>query len=367
MGVRIFSNEDEGAPVLKDQPGSLINILKACLIDGYGSATPTSPHGSWEVITDSTGRKGAFRSTDPDANGFWFYIDDNANNTADVGMAEVFTGFDASDVPKTDTTWMLQPQTNAWQKTESPDISPWKVIADERFFYWIHMSSVRQAAFDNNGWPGAWAGEDGSQYYDPANGSYQTHGWQSSGNAFGDLINTSASDTNATIVTKPPSPSFSPLRNNRNGAIGDHFNMDVYRVARDASGANNGINASVTYQGNESGNSEVSSSDGEQYPAPATPHGLIIGPQSAIYEDITGNFGKRYRGQLPGVFPVPMRIGDGPAAGFGADFIKWGTYTAPFNNTIYSGRTFTITGIGSGNGNANKSSIAFIDLTGPWR
>ena len=368
MGVRIFSNEDIDAPVLKDQPGSLINILKACLIDGYGTgADETLPHGAWEVITDSTGRKGAFRSTDANANGFWFYIDDNANNTADVGMAEVFTGFDASDVPNNDTTWMVTPGPS-WQKTASPDISPWKVIADERFFYWIHMAGVDQSAFDNNGWAGAWAGSDTLDHYNPSNGSYQWGGWQTAGNGFGDLINTSPSDTDATILSRADNFSASTGTNNANGSIGRFDALsDTGKIARDARGTNQGVDYTSQYSGDNEQNSGASGSASEVYPAPNTPQGIIISSQPTIYSRIGTTFNSRFRGQLPGIFPVPLRIGKEEQQGFGADFVKWGTYTTPFNNTPYSGRTFTMTGLPPFRNSSFEPSIVFVDLTGPWR
>ena len=370
MGVRIFSNEDIDAPILKDQPGSLINILKACLIDGYGTgADETLPHGSWEIITNSNNQKAAIRSTDANANGYWLYLDDTFNEYAEVAMAETFTGFDGSDNPNTDTVWLKAPETNRnWAKTESPDISPWKVISDERFFFWIHMSSVQQSAFDNNGWPGAWAGRDQTQFYDPSNGSYQAQGWQTSGNGFGDLIDGRPSDNDNTIMSATTNTFFSNNQNNENGAIGQYFRSLNIFSARGLNITDTGIETEQQFLGTGASSPAASGDRGEEYPAIGIPNGLIFTNQPVFFsENPNSNGTKEYRGRLPGVFPITMRIGEGPQQGFSTDYVKWGTYSTPFAGTAYDGRTFTLTGLATGDNSSQRHSIAFIDLTGPWR
>jgi len=40
MTIQLYSSTDSGAPILNGTVGSLINVLDACLINGYGSRTP---------------------------------------------------------------------------------------------------------------------------------------------------------------------------------------------------------------------------------------------------------------------------------------------------------------------------------------
>ena len=54
MTVRVYRSTDFGAPQLSGQVGTLIAILNACLVDGYGTNTITSLTQSGGVATATT-------------------------------------------------------------------------------------------------------------------------------------------------------------------------------------------------------------------------------------------------------------------------------------------------------------------------
>lgn len=80
MTVRLYSWNDPGAPILANTPGSLgslINLLKKCLVEGYG----TKPGAGWTMpFEDAVNNKAAFRNGLVEGGtGTYFYIDDNVD------------------------------------------------------------------------------------------------------------------------------------------------------------------------------------------------------------------------------------------------------------------------------------------------
>ncbi len=78
MTVRVYSSSDTGAPVLRGQSGSLLGVLDACLVNGYGSFTSagwTKPYSTGTTI-------GVYRQ--PSGNGMYLRVDDTGSGTGFV-------------------------------------------------------------------------------------------------------------------------------------------------------------------------------------------------------------------------------------------------------------------------------------------
>lgn len=98
--VNIYYSTDTGAPALTGRAGSLYNLLKACLVTGYGSKAAagwTNPY--------SGNNQGVFTMASG-GTGFSFYINDNAPSVANFTNSgytppagnSIFTNFISSIV-----------------------------------------------------------------------------------------------------------------------------------------------------------------------------------------------------------------------------------------------------------------------------
>lgn len=90
MTVTVYKSTDPGAPVLSGQAGTLINVLDACLVNGYGA----KPSAGWTKSYSGT-NKAAYRMP-PGTNQHYLRVDDsNAQHGLMVGyesMSDVDTG-----------------------------------------------------------------------------------------------------------------------------------------------------------------------------------------------------------------------------------------------------------------------------------
>ena len=148
MAVHAYYHDDPEAPVLDGTVGSLVNLLKKCLVDGYGNVgqgTWKAPLG-WEGVYDSGFVKAGFRSQDANGTQLWLYVNDNAPDgtdgarTAYVRGYEEFTGFDGGDAPVglvNPFPTVAQMAGAKWFKSYYADgtAKPWVVMGDEAFFY----------------------------------------------------------------------------------------------------------------------------------------------------------------------------------------------------------------------------------------
>jgi len=137
MPVKLYSWDDDGAPVLgTTTDGSLLSILRACLVDGYGTRTAAGwsmPH------SDLPNKKAVFA---PVSGGALLRLDDNLN----YQYAKV-AGFDAmTDVDTGTGEFPTKADLNAAltyslfvSKRGSTGIGydQWHVIADDEWFYFV--------------------------------------------------------------------------------------------------------------------------------------------------------------------------------------------------------------------------------------
>lgn len=64
MGIKVYRSDDASAPVLTGMAGTLINVLDACLVNGYGTRTVTSMTRVDNVVTVTFSTEHKFRSFD---------------------------------------------------------------------------------------------------------------------------------------------------------------------------------------------------------------------------------------------------------------------------------------------------------------
>lgn len=132
----IYKSTDAGAPVLTGQTGTLVALLKACLVDGYGAKAAT---GWTEPFTGVS--KGAFKQGA--GSGFYLRVQDDGPGAGTFKEARI-TGYETM----TDVDTGTQPFPTAAQgvggvamrvvrksNAASAAARAWIVIADSRTFY----------------------------------------------------------------------------------------------------------------------------------------------------------------------------------------------------------------------------------------
>lgn len=142
----IYQSTDPGAPQLGSQAGALLALLRAVLVQGYGSGPATKPPLGWtEAFTDTN--KAVFRNNPVTGSGRYVRIDDAGPQYALVHgfltMSDVDTG--TGEFP----TAAQKNAGNAWIKASEPDgvNLPWWLIGNERAFYlFIGTSSTSSYA-----------------------------------------------------------------------------------------------------------------------------------------------------------------------------------------------------------------------------
>lgn len=149
MTIRVYQSTDAGAPILTGQNGSLIALLKACLVDGYGTGDDAKPGLGWEVEASADGLVAAFRSTDVATGQHVLLMDDTGPGAGGARFgkalgikADQWQGF-VGDVPTyTGETFPTTSQSSfgsEWCKSETSNSIPreWIVIGDARTFYYF--------------------------------------------------------------------------------------------------------------------------------------------------------------------------------------------------------------------------------------
>lgn len=131
---RIFSSTDEGAPVLgATVPGSLVNLLLACLVNGYGDKDPLG----WTMPFSNAGANTAvFRNNPYTGSGCLLRVQDNAQAGTNgywlqmyASMSSVDTGVDV--MPK------LTPSSGMKHGSGTGTPAVWYLIGDDRGFYFV--------------------------------------------------------------------------------------------------------------------------------------------------------------------------------------------------------------------------------------
>lgn len=174
MTVRVFSSSDAGSPVLTSAPGSFLNVLSKCLVEGYGSKAGA---GWTKPFANAANTIAAFKQGG--GNNRLLRVDDSAASAnpryARVRGYETMSDLDTGNGAfPTTTQYATQggcPWTTHYTNTGT-DPHMWLIIADETFFY-VH-----------------WLNAPGNE----ANTGYKETYW------FGDLVKYGANDNYATVL-----------------------------------------------------------------------------------------------------------------------------------------------------------------------
>jgi len=132
----IYRWDDDDAPVLAGQFGSLTNLLRKVLVDGYGTRDPLG----WTLeFVDGAEEKMVFRNNPATGTGFFLQVDhsvgsvmpDSVQYTAEVrgfeSMADIDNGNGAFPVDAS--------RYFRLSNTNNNTARPWMVIGDDRCFY----------------------------------------------------------------------------------------------------------------------------------------------------------------------------------------------------------------------------------------
>lgn len=147
MTVRFYQSSDASAPVLNDTQGSLLAVLVAILVNGYGTQTAAG----WTIkATGGTGQKTLQQGG---GNGFFLQIDDSAATGAAayaraIGAEGATTTFGSANLTNLFPTTAQLSAGVFWARcntTTSP--SRWACIADNaRFYFWNENDGTSNGA-----------------------------------------------------------------------------------------------------------------------------------------------------------------------------------------------------------------------------
>ncbi|WP_329759737.1 hypothetical protein [Stenotrophomonas geniculata] len=145
----VYKSTDAGAPQLSGQVGSLVALLDAVLVDGYGVGDSAKPGAGWTRELVAQNRR-AYRN-DPVA-GTGFYLD--VNDSAQVGTARyaVVRGYSAlrsfgdGDSPTPRVSQVAAGCVVGKSRELSGTSSSWVIVADSRSFYLFINSSATTPA-----------------------------------------------------------------------------------------------------------------------------------------------------------------------------------------------------------------------------
>lgn len=133
MTVRLYRSQDTGAPSLTGQSGSLIAVLDACLVNGYGSM----PAAGWTKPFSGT-NLAAYRASI--GTRYYLRVNDSLNTgsysvTAFETMSDVNTGTNIFPNTSQEATGLVMLKSG----TSNATARSWAVIAHERSFFLFSM------------------------------------------------------------------------------------------------------------------------------------------------------------------------------------------------------------------------------------
>lgn len=154
MAVTVYKSSDGSAPVLTGQVGSLISLLDAVLVNGYGAKAAAG----WTKPFSGT-NLAMYRNASPGTQSYWRFDDASPQATAAAREAQ-FRGSEAASAISTQTgpfptTTQLGTSGLAVRKSATADATarPWIVVADAITAYLFIMSG------DFTGWSASCFGD----------------------------------------------------------------------------------------------------------------------------------------------------------------------------------------------------------------
>lgn len=136
MTVRVYKSTDAGAPQLSGTNGSMIEVLSAVLVDGYGTGADLKPGAGWTRPFTGT-NKAVYRNSPTGGTGHYFRIQDDGEVRTGIAYITGVRGYtNMSDVDTGDNPFpaLSTPQGNhCWYKSGTS--IPWVVVADQYTMY----------------------------------------------------------------------------------------------------------------------------------------------------------------------------------------------------------------------------------------
>jgi len=135
---RVYSSTDAGAPQLTGMVGSLIALLDAVLVDGYGVGGAAKPGAGWSKHLSAAGKR-AYRNDPVEGSGFFLEVDDSATvGTARFATARGYSmlrGFGDGDDATPSRTDRPLGSVIAKSTSLGSTASRWVAVADNRAIY----------------------------------------------------------------------------------------------------------------------------------------------------------------------------------------------------------------------------------------
>lgn len=380
--VKYFSSAMTGAPTCTGQAGSLIALLDACLVSGFGSvtlnslvvadnvatATYSSGHGFSTVASlgpvitiagaTPSGLNGEWRITVTSSTQFTFATSGISNQTATgtitakrspAWFSKVYSGtnlaaYQSNDITSTQFFWRIDDTTAQYAGASAyetmSDINTGTSFSTSKYVTKSNTSDTTQRTW--------YLVSDGATVYffvqDTTTGYYEPH-------YFGDwipmVVNSYRCLHAGTTSTSSRANSANPLR-----YIGDNsstYNNSIsgrITIARSYTGVANGVSG-CWMAPNSSNYVGRTISTSESYPSPVT-NGLVCAPLY-LHQGCPAVGGSILRGVLSGLYAPQHYL----AGAYGA--------------TLVSGNIdFLRISIGYANADSGAGMVA-VDLTGPWR
>jgi len=141
----VYRWDDANAPVARGERGSLIEILTACLVTGYGEKAAA---GWTREFANAELTKAAFRNDAASGTGFFLQVDELSSadaHTPYVQGYEAMTSENDGLFPFNST--RQQARTSS---TDGTTARPWVLIADDRAFYFICWTTITATPTNSN-------------------------------------------------------------------------------------------------------------------------------------------------------------------------------------------------------------------------
>ena len=136
----VYRWDDTSAPTLTGENTSLIALLQACLVDGYGSQ---SAAGWTKPYDDGSGTKAVFRNSSTTGSGMYLQVDNTV--AANYGLCQAYESMTDVD---TGVNPFIESYTGVYMYSSyntGTEERPWILIADDRYFTlitWVDLAAA---------------------------------------------------------------------------------------------------------------------------------------------------------------------------------------------------------------------------------
>ncbi len=147
MGApKIYRWDDDNAPVMRGEREAMVEVLTACLVDGYGDKTAA---GWTREFVNAEGTKAAFRNNPVTGTGMFLQVDGASYSSKTGGYLE---GFEAMSDLDNGTGRFVGDKKGFYMTSQTVGTTarPWVMFADDRFFMifvWMGVTNVAAQGF----------------------------------------------------------------------------------------------------------------------------------------------------------------------------------------------------------------------------